>query len=375
MKPLLITTINWVAWARSASVVILMIVGFLYLGAACSLKLSSAKAAGLFKSTDKGESWSPKTLLNNAKGGKSRLADIDVISLAVDPRNSNYVYMGTTDNGLYASENAGESWSVLISQNRILATSFDLSSRCVLYALTPKQLYKTSDCATHWTIILNETRPEVRLTSMVANTLSPHILYVTTSSGDIFQSKDRGVSWSPLYRFRDSSLRKIIADRYNPNSFIVATDTGDIYRTRDQGLQWERISDSMKAHYREGIRYRNLIALTREESLLFGSDNGLFRSINGGKTWEKLTLLTRKEETTIFAVAVNPENDSEIFYTTRDTMYRTSDAGKTWQVSPLPPYRAGSVIAIDPNNTAHIYLGLRALKEKSPYFYSREEEF
>ncbi len=366
---------DWISFARSSSVVILVMIGFLFLGAACSLKTSAAKTPGLFKSVDKGATWRPKTITFTAKGKKSRLADIEVVSLAVDPRNSNYVFMGTLEDGLYASENAGESWISLIPNNRISDTAFDLSSRCVLYALTPKQLYKTSDCASSWSIVLNETRAEVNLTSIVLDTLSPHILYVTTSAGDIFQSQDRGVSWKPLYRIAEASIRKIITDRYNPQILYVATSAGDIYRSRDRGLRWESITDSIRKEYSGKILYRGLVGLSREDGLLFASRDALFHTINGGKTWERLSLLTRQDETIIFALAVNPENDSEIFYTTRDTIYRTSDGGKTWQAEPLPPQRSGSVIAIDPNNTAHMYLGLRAPQKKSRFFISADEEY
>lgn len=362
-------------FARSASVLILVMTGFLFLGAACSLKVSSAKTPGLFKSVDKGATWKPKTITFTAKGNKSRLSDIEVASLAIDPRNSNYVFMGTVQDGLYASENAGESWTLLIPNNRINDIAFDLSSRCVLYALTPKQLYKTSDCASSWSIVLNETRADIDLTSIVLDSLSPHILYVTSSGGDIFQSQDRGVSWKPLYRIAEASIRKIIVDRYNPQTLYVATAGGDIYHSRDGGLRWDHVSDYIKKEYNGDIHYREIVGLSREDSFLFASRDALFRTINGGKTWEKLALLTRQDETIIFALAVNPENDSEIYYTTRDTLYRTSDAGKTWQAEPLPPQRSGSVIAIDPNNTAHMYLGLRAPQKKSRFFYSPDNEY
>lgn len=367
---------DWFLFARTASVLVLVMTGFLFLGAACSLKTSASKTPGLFKSVDKGATWKPKTITFTAKGSKSRLADIEVTSLAIDPRNSNYVFMGTVQDGLYASENAGESWTQLIPGNRISDIAFDLSSRCVLYALTPKQLYKTSDCASTWNVVLNETRSEVDLTSMVLDTLSPHILYVTTSGGDIFQSQDRGVSWKPLYRISDVSIRKILSDRYNPKILYIATAAGDMYRSKDGGVGWDLISRYIKKEYSDAIgRFRELVTLAREESLLYASQNALFRTINGGKTWERLSLLTRQEETIIFALAVNAENDSEIFYTSSDTIYRTSDGGKTWQAGPLPPQRSGSVIAIDPNNTAHMYLGLRAPQKKSRFFYSTGEEY
>ncbi|MBI4272319.1 hypothetical protein HY621_00495 [Candidatus Uhrbacteria bacterium] len=362
------------SFARTASVLVLIITGFLFLGAACSLKTSAAKTPGLFKSVDKGATWKPKTIMFTAKGNKSRLADIEVVSLAIDPRNSNYVFMGTLQDGLYASENAGESWTLLIPSNRINDIAFDLSSRCVLYALTPKQLYKTSDCASSWDVILNETRSDVDLTSMVLDTLSPHILYVTTSAGDIFQSQDRGVTWKPLYRFSQTSIRKIIVDRYHPEILYIVTASGDIYRSGDRGFLWDLISGYIKKEYNSDTLYRGLIGLSREDSILFASRDALYRTINAGKTWQRLSLLTRQAETIIFALAVNPENDSEIYYTTRDTLYRTSDAGKTWQADPLPPQRSGSVIAIDPNNIAHMYLGLRALQKKSRFFYSPNEE-
>ena len=56
---------------------------------------------GVFKSTDSGESWES---INNG------LDTLETNVLAVDPNNSEVLYLGTDDDGLYKSINGGESW-------------------------------------------------------------------------------------------------------------------------------------------------------------------------------------------------------------------------------------------------------------------------
>lgn len=366
---------DWGTSMRKVGVLALAFGSLLFLGAGCTLKLSAQNVPGIFKSSDRGISWSAKTLQISGTGKKSRLSDIEVRSIAVDPRNSNLVYIGTDSHGVFASENAGESWTQIIPDQSIVSLAFDYGSRCVLYALTPKQLFKTSDCASSWYIILDETRPDTELTSMAVDTLSPHILYVTTNMGDVFQSADRGTTWKALHRFAETSLRTILVDRFNPSIIYTASAAGDVYRSEDKGGTWKTISESLYRDFPKRDVYRGLQMLARQNSLIYASRGGLYRTLNGGRAWERLHLLTTDDDTAIFALAINPENDFEIYYTTQHTFFRSSDGGKTWHTQPLPPQRAGSVISIDTNNTSILYLGLRAPTKKSRFFYTPEEDF
>ncbi len=61
--------------------------------------------AGVFKSTDRGNNW---TQINNG------LNSLETNVLAVDPNDSNVLYLGTDDDGIYKSINGGENWKKLI---------------------------------------------------------------------------------------------------------------------------------------------------------------------------------------------------------------------------------------------------------------------
>ena len=61
--------------------------------------------AGVFKSTDRGNNW---TQINNG------LISLDTNVLAVDPNDSDVLYLGTDDDGIYKSINGGENWKKLI---------------------------------------------------------------------------------------------------------------------------------------------------------------------------------------------------------------------------------------------------------------------
>ena len=61
--------------------------------------------AGVFKSTDRGNNW---TQINNG------LNSLETNVLAVDPNDSDVLYLGTDDDGIYKSINGGENWKKLI---------------------------------------------------------------------------------------------------------------------------------------------------------------------------------------------------------------------------------------------------------------------
>lgn len=105
--------------------------------------------AGVFKSTDGAMSWT---------GVNSGITDLQVVSLAVDPSNSNVLYAGTRLHGLFKSIDAGANWNLVDSglRSTLFATLhlplvIDPLNPGTVYAGTANGVFKSTDSGTKWT--------------------------------------------------------------------------------------------------------------------------------------------------------------------------------------------------------------------------------
>ncbi len=338
----------------------------LLLGAGCTLKLGGASQGGIFKTLDSGENWVPKQVIM-VEGKKKSMGNDQITKLKIDARNGKRVFAGTVSNGLYVTEDAGETWNNVLTKVYVQDVALDSVSRCVVYVLTQGQLLKTTDCAKSWTVTYNETRPNTALTSVESDPLQPEIVYLTSSDGDVLKSLDRGTTWTAIYRLSNTSISDLVIDRWDSNLIYVATKDNGVFRSMNKGVSWEDVSiknTEWFSHY----PFRWIGPLSQKGGLLYVNSQGMYKSQSMGSSWESVPLLTPEGEAVILAVAVNPQDDDEIFYATQSTFYRTTDGGAHWVSRHLPSDRAAEVMLIDPYNIATVYLGTSVYKAASPFF-------
>lgn len=342
-----------------------------FLGAGCTLKFGGGDGS-VFKSVDRGQEWESKSLMVLPKGRQVRLTNVDATKLVIDPRDSNRIFMGTKTHGLFASENGAESWTQLIPGEFINDIIIDPLAKCVVYAISQTRILKTTDCAEHWEVIYNETRAHVFVTSMIIDPFSSNTLYTVTSGGDIFKSIDTGSSWLVQSRLVEEKIEKILADKWDQNVLYIATHDGTIYKSSNKGIRWDDISTPLNI-YPESRTYIHMDNLTTKDGLFFASQHALFKTKNGGKSWEKINLLVPGGSVQILTAAINPVNSNELYYATRKTLYRTSDNGYQWVAQPHPSTRVPSALSIDQNNSSIVYLGANTIAETAKYWYNPDQ--
>src|SRR5262249_51460449 len=139
--------------------------------------LSWSNPSQLIKSTDGGLSW-------NATG----LADVDVLTLAIDPLTPTTLYAGTSD-GVYKSTDGGTMWNTsggLVG--RISSLAIAPISPTEIYAGASDAVHKSTDGGATWSVTALPGVGDVR--SLAIDPLNPTILYAGTSSGGVFKSTD-----------------------------------------------------------------------------------------------------------------------------------------------------------------------------------------
>jgi photosystem II stability/assembly factor-like uncharacterized protein len=146
-----------------------------------------------------------------------------------------------------------------------------------------------------------------RVTDLAVHPTNPDIVYAAMASGGVFKSEDGGTGWMPL--FQDEAVLPVGAIALDPqNPDVVYVGTGEanansysffglgLYRSTDAGRNWQNIGLA-DTRYIARIRVdptnseRVFVAATGK---LFGTgpDRGIYRTTDGGVTWERSLALT-----------------------------------------------------------------------------------
>ncbi|MCL6566691.1 MAG: hypothetical protein K6U09_09755 [Acidobacteriia bacterium] len=178
----------------------------------------------------------------------------------------------------------------------------------------------------------------------------------------------------------------IALDPANPAVFYVALGTGGVMKTSDGGTSWEAIfekqpvaaiGDIAVAPSDSRIVWVGTGEANDRNSSSWG--NGVYRSTDGGETWQHVGL---KNSKTIARILVHPADPNTVWVAAMGDLwnwneergcYKTTDGGKTWRkvLAAAPPYdtRVGcGDLALDPSNPNILYAALYA-RRRTPWSF------
>ncbi|MBA2487023.1 MAG: hypothetical protein H0V35_13210 [Nitrospira sp.] len=203
-----------------------------------------ATTMGVFESKNAGERW-----IKRMEGMKEVLM---VVTLGMDPSRSSVLYAGTSG-GVYKSINQGAHWvqvnrglvpTDMVKTSRALSVTsvqVDLFAPETVYAATLAGLYKTTDGAASW-VRIGESLPDQMIVAMLLDHTRAGVLYVAARDG-IHRSEDGGNTWTSLNNgLSTTNIRSLVQSPTDPNLFYVGTNGSGLYRSMDEGARWEKIS-------------------------------------------------------------------------------------------------------------------------------------
>lgn len=330
-----------------------------------SKQAGSPDAGGVFRSTNRGDSWSVASNIPTATGRPSSISTLNNNALAIDPSDHRALYFASSDSGLAYTYDGAQNWQIATSLGRIgiSAVAVDYRDKCTIFAATANRLMRSTDCNRTWTQVYYDNDPKVAITSLLVDHHNNKFVYLGTSRGDVLRSGDNGDSWQTVNRF-DDPIRKIVMSPRDSRIMFAATQKSGLFRTIDGGANWENINKSLD-EFKIGNQFSDLVISSEDQPVTYLATNyGLFKSINSGETWTQISLLTPDDKTIINVLAINPKNSQEIYYATDTTFYRSIDGGVNWSTKKLPTSRAGWSIIVDPEQPEVVYLTAKKIKRK-----------
>lgn len=290
----------------------------------------------IFKTRDEGKTWEIVS-----KG----MTHSRVISLAVDPLLPANVYAGTKGDAVFKSFSGGQRWrSRRAGLAGVTITSvvhelkFVPGSSQHLFAATSMGVFETEDGGDHWVKRMDGMIEVLMVVTVDVDPNQPQTLFAGTSGG-VYRSFDGAKTWTKvnnglvppdvLKSSRALSVVKIKIDPHHPKTVYTATLKG-LYKTTDGGDSWQRIAESLPDQFLSDL----VLDTTHPDVLYVSSREGIHKSMDGGNTWEAMNKGLTNLNIRALTISIM---DTQTLYagTNLDGLFRTRNGGQSWEPIPL----------------------------------------
>ena len=250
-----------------------------------------------------------------------------VVDIEFDPNNPSIIYAGFSTGGIFKSFDGGNTWLPIFDDQAVLTIgdiAIDPNNTNIIYVGTGEAngghnnfpgggVFKSTDAGSTWDFLGLEGTTSIG--RIVINPQNSDILYLASVGSyfapnperGIYKSTDAGLTWDhSLFVSDTTGFVDLIIDPNNPDRLMAAA--------------WER------------VRRPNT-------SRLFGPSSGIYKTIDGGNTWNKITVapLPNSNFTNVgrIGLAIH-NNDPNIVYALFTdgyniiSLYRSNDFGISW---------------------------------------------
>jgi len=195
----------------------------------------------------------------------------------------------------------------------------------------------------------------------------------TKASSLYDESLYQALKWRSIGPYRGGRVTAAAGVSSQPYIYFLGATGGGVWKTQDGGLSWRNVSDR---HFKTGAVGAiaisewdpNVVYVGMGETQMRGNvshGDGVYKSENGGKTWAHVGL---KDTRHISRIRIHPKNPDLVYiaalghvYGTNEQrgVFRSKDGGKTWEKILYRDDKTGAVdLIMDPFNPRIIYAAL-----------------
>jgi len=323
-----------------------------------NLYYMGATGGGVWKTENAGATW------ENLSDGYFDVGTIGAVAIA--PSDHNVLYVGTGEspirgvttshgNGVYKSTDAGKTWEHigLKKAGQISRIEVDPGNADVAFVAVQgdiwgpskeRGIFRTTDGGQSWQHVL-EVNEDTGASDLSMDPTNPRILYAAMwhhgrkpwfiksggEGGGIYKSTDGGDSWEKLGGGLPELVGKIGIDvsASNPQRVYAIIESepeqGGLYRSDNAGKTWDLIDGHRVLHTRAWY-YNHIRADPVDEDTVWILNVPLMKSVDGGKSWEKINGPHGDHHD----LWINPANNRNIINGNDGGATVTFDGGETW---------------------------------------------
>ncbi|HZC48602.1 MAG TPA: hypothetical protein VE244_06020 [Nitrososphaeraceae archaeon] len=264
---------------------------------------------GLWKTDDSGQTWS--TI------GKDVISSHNVTSVSVSPldrRNKfNKVYVGTEPSALYISNDGGESWERMSALNNLPSSTS--------WSFPPRP----------WTHHVRWIEPD-------ANNLD--YVFVAIEAGALVQSHDGGRTWIDRVEQGPYDTHTLATHPMAPKRLYSSAGDG-YFESFDYGESWKRPTAGLRHHYIFGLAVDSgnpqvvIVSASVGPGKAYSIENAesfVYRRSDDAEKWKAVSNgLPEPSGTTITLLAANPKTKGEFYAANNRGLFISTDSGISWE--------------------------------------------
>ena len=301
--------------------------------------------AGLFDGSAAAEvtSWTSRGLQ-----GRS------ISSLVVDPGTPSRIYAAAGADGIYRSADGGETW-VRLDLAPVEKLEVDPRDPRTLYAIVGQRpgqqgLYRSSDRGTTWSKVTitgpgwSGREPMANISmpvwSVAVDPKEPGVVHAGHSGANVTTSSDGGATWSSSQfsyycsDFCTEAITTLALDPVSPSTMYAGIDAdydypgfAELFKSADGGKTWKQ--SDMGLHLWSSV-YAIAVDPNDSRRVLVGTSGGTFRSGDAGLTWFPTSSSASR------AFAFDPWTSSVVYAgTDHEGIFRSTDGGERWSAMNL----------------------------------------
>ncbi len=252
-------------------------------------------------------------------------------------------------------------------------------------------VWKTTDAGLTWKAIF-EKQPTASIGAIAVAPSNPNLLWVGTGESNprndvvtgkgVYFSPDAGASWQFMGLANAGQISQIVVNPTNPEIVYVGVlghvwgpnaERG-VFRTLDGGKNWQKVlyvgdttgvSDLVMDPSNPMVLFAGMWEFVRYPWMLEsgGNQSGVYRSIDGGATWKKLTEGLPKGPLGRIGLSVAPSNGNHVYAlisAKKGTLWDSVDMGEHWKLvsSDMRYVYRGfyfTTMYVSPDSENHIY--------------------
>lgn len=324
-----------------------------------------------WKTTDGGTNWTQKTNWYTWSGAPPYV-HADQHAYVFAPSNSNIVYLGN-DGGMYKSTNKGESWSSL--NNNLFITQFyygAVNPTGTVYAGgTQDNGTLRSTGSSNWTEILGgdggATEIDFNNTNNIYMEYINLAFFKSTDGGATFFKSMNGIPTGPNFYDGTTDRTQFISPfSMDPNnSSTIVAGTYRVWRTTNGAANWSAISGDLTGDGSggSGATVSTVIVAKGNSNVIYaGCSNGRVQvTTDGGSSWN--LRISGLPNLAITRIATDPNNPTTAYvtfsgYQASSKIYKTTNYGSNWtNISGNLPNIPTNCVVVNPANGNNIFVG------------------